>query len=198
MVWDLGVVRLVAGSEGASNPFWLPDSRSLGFFATGKMKRVGVDGGTPQSICDAGFGTWLMATWGANDTILFTGYEKPGVYRVGTNGGTPVAVLEPKGPPSVLVAVVSPDGRHFLFYPLYINQQPEVRVGSRASESKVVLQGYSRAMYADPGYLRFVRVGTVRPVFIGFVVGVGCRLMVLGPGLGTLAGTLKPTPMCAR
>jgi hypothetical protein len=28
-------------------------------------------------------------------------------------------------------------------------------------------------------------------------LSLGCRLMVLGPGLGTLAGTLKPTPLCA-
>jgi hypothetical protein len=32
--------------------------------------------------------------------------------------------------------------------------------------------------------------------FVGNLVGVGCRLMVLGPGLGTLAGTLEPMPMC--
>ena len=35
------------------------------------------------------------------------------------------------------------------------------------------------------------------PFSIGTLVGVGCRLMVLGPSLGTLAGTLEPTPMCA-
>jgi hypothetical protein len=35
------------------------------------------------------------------------------------------------------------------------------------------------------------------PFFIGRLVGVGCGLMVLGLGLGTLAGTLEPTPMCA-
>jgi hypothetical protein len=33
--------------------------------------------------------------------------------------------------------------------------------------------------------------------FIGSLVGVGCRLMVLGPSLGTPADTLDPTPMCA-
>ncbi len=135
------VVRLVAGSEGASNPFWSPDSRSLGFFAAGKMKRIAVDGGAPQTICDAPIGPWRIASWGANDTILFAGYEKPGLYRVGANGGTPVPVVEPEVPttaywwPSFL-----PDGRHFLFYALHINGQPEVRVGSLdASESKVVL-----------------------------------------------------------
>ena len=157
-----GVVRLVAGSEGASNPFWSPDSRSLGFFATGKMKRVGVDGGAPQSICDAPFGTWLTATWGANDTILFTGYEKPGVYRVDAGGGTPVPAFEPG--PTTLYGWPSflPDGRHFLFYALHNNNQPEVRVGSLdSSKSTVVLQGYSRAVYADPGFLLFVREGTL-------------------------------------
>ena len=162
---DLGssVLRLVPGSEGASNPFWSPDSRSLGFFAAGKMKRVGVDGGAPQTICDAPIGTWVMATWGADDTILLTGAEKPGVYRVGADGGTLVAVLEPEDPttlygwPSFL-----PDGRHFLFYVLHTTNQAEVRVGSLdSSESKVVLQGYSRAIYADPGFLLFVREGTL-------------------------------------
>ncbi len=157
-----GVVRLVAGSEGASNPFWSPDSRSLGFFATGKMKRVGVDGGAPQSICDAPSGPWHMATWGANNTILFTGYEKPGVYRVDAGGGTPVPAFEPS--PTTLYGWPSflPDGRHFLFYALHNNSQAEVRVGALdSSESTVVLQGYSRAVHADPGFLLFVREGTL-------------------------------------
>ena len=156
------VLSPVAGSEGASNPFWSPDSRSLGFFAAGKMMRVAVDGGAPQTICDTPIGPWLIATWGANDTILFTGYEKPGVYRVGASGGTPVAVLEPEGPTSYHWPSFLPDGRHFLFYALHINKQPEVLVGSLdSSESKVVLQGYTRAMHADPGYLLFVREGTL-------------------------------------
>jgi hypothetical protein len=35
------------------------------------------------------------------------------------------------------------------------------------------------------------------PFFIGLLVGVGCRMMVVGPRLGTLLGTLRPTPTCA-
>ena len=34
-------------------PFWSPDSRSIGFFADGKLKRVQLDGESPQTICDA-------------------------------------------------------------------------------------------------------------------------------------------------
>ena len=35
------------------------------------------------------------------------------------------------------------------------------------------------------------------PFLIGSLVGVGWRWMILGPGLGTLAGTLEPMPTCA-
>lgn len=36
------------------------------------------------------------------------------------------------------------------------------------------------------------------PFFIGTLAGVGCGMMVLGPRVGTLLGTLEPMPMCAR
>src|SRR3989442_1564509 len=50
-------------------PFWSADSRSIGFFADGKLKRVEVDGGSPQTICDAAQSGG--ASWGANGTIVF-------------------------------------------------------------------------------------------------------------------------------
>src|SRR5262249_14523967 len=36
------------GTEGALFPFWSPDSRSIAFFSSGKLKRVEVSGGAPQ------------------------------------------------------------------------------------------------------------------------------------------------------
>src|SRR5437762_1356276 len=56
-----------------------------------------------------------------------------------------------------------PDGRHFLFFALDPGKPGEVRVGSLDStETKVVLpQVYSRAIYAEPGYLLYVREGTL-------------------------------------
>jgi hypothetical protein len=36
------------------------------------------------------------------------------------------------------------------------------------------------------------------PFFVGNLVGVGCRMMTLGPRLGTLVGTLEPMPLCAH
>ena len=47
-----------AGTEGASSPFWSPDSRFLGFFAGGKLKKIEVSGGPPITLCDATGQCW--------------------------------------------------------------------------------------------------------------------------------------------
>jgi len=43
----------LAGTEGASYPFWSPDSRFIGFFVPGKLKKIEVSGGLPVTLCDA-------------------------------------------------------------------------------------------------------------------------------------------------
>ena len=45
---DLDVLdaRLMPGTEGATHPFWSPDSRFLAFFAAGKLKKIEVAGGS--------------------------------------------------------------------------------------------------------------------------------------------------------
>ena len=41
------------GTEGATYPFWSPDSRRIGFFADGKLKKIDIAGGPPIAIADA-------------------------------------------------------------------------------------------------------------------------------------------------
>ena len=53
MAWQ---ARPLAGTEGASFPFWSPDSRSIAFFAGGKLKKVDTMGGAPEVLCDAAGG----------------------------------------------------------------------------------------------------------------------------------------------
>ena len=104
--------RALAGTEGASFPFWAPDARALGFFAEGKLKKVDLAGGAPQVLADAPNGRG--GTWNSEGVILFT----PGnvasardsvITRVPAAGGTPIAVTPSGGwrrqPP---VAAVSP------------------------------------------------------------------------------------------
>jgi hypothetical protein len=49
---DSLTIRPVPGTEGATDPFWSPDSRYLGFTAGAKLKKVDVTGGTPEIISD--------------------------------------------------------------------------------------------------------------------------------------------------
>ena len=47
---DSPSARPLAGTERASSPFWSPDSRSIGFFADTKLKRMDIDGGSVQTL----------------------------------------------------------------------------------------------------------------------------------------------------
>ena len=51
LVWtrslDTLTAQALAGTEGARSPFWSPDSRSIGFFAQGKLRKIDVAGGPP-------------------------------------------------------------------------------------------------------------------------------------------------------
>jgi hypothetical protein len=57
------------GTEGAQYPFWAPDSRSIGFFAEGKLRRIDIAGGLPQALASApsGYG----GAWNRNGVIVF-------------------------------------------------------------------------------------------------------------------------------
>ena len=57
--------RPLAGTEGATFPFWSPDSRAIGFFAGGRLLRLDVGGGAPQVLANA-TGSNFGASWSAD------------------------------------------------------------------------------------------------------------------------------------
>ena len=63
-------VRPVENTDGASHPFWDPDSRFVGFFAGGKLKKAELGGAVPVTLCQASAGTG--GTWNREGVILFT------------------------------------------------------------------------------------------------------------------------------
>jgi serine/threonine protein kinase len=65
------------GTDDAGRPFWSPDSRFVGFFAGGKLKKVSVTGGPPQVICDR---QGSDATWGSAGVILFDANVGDSIY----------------------------------------------------------------------------------------------------------------------
>lgn len=80
------------GTEGARGPFFSPNGRWLGFWATGKLKKIAVDGGSPIVLCDAA--DLLGASWGDDGTIVATLNSTGTLWRVPANGGAPERVGE--------------------------------------------------------------------------------------------------------
>jgi len=110
----------IKGTVGAraGSVFWSPDGRSIGFFASGKLKIVELTSGKVDEITDApsAFG----ATWGPDGTILFSPDERAPIFRVNANGGTATAVttLDPaRRDQAHRWPQFLPDGRHFVFMP---------------------------------------------------------------------------------
>ncbi len=104
-------------TDGASYPFWSPDSRFIGFIAQGRMQKISRTGGPAQTICSMpSRGSGRGASWGSSGEIVFNGGPRR-LYRVSAGGGEPVLVarslpdLADYSMPSFL-----PDGKHFLIY----------------------------------------------------------------------------------
>lgn len=159
-VRDLGSLeaRALPGTEGASLPFWSPDSRFLGFFANGKLKKTEVAGGPVQTLCDAPAGRG--GTWNRNDVIVFAPELLGGLFRVPAAGGTPVPVTAlSEQEPWDRYPCFLPDGRHFI-YDAYDQSRKAYIVYVADLESKTrraLMPAASNVVYAWPGYLLFLR-----------------------------------------
>jgi serine/threonine-protein kinase len=77
----------LSGTDGAETPFFSPDSQWLGFFASGKLKKIAVQGGAAVTLCDASSGRG--GTWAEDGTIVFTPDIRGGLFKVSSTGGTP-------------------------------------------------------------------------------------------------------------
>ena len=154
----------LAGTEGASYPFWSPDGQLIGFFAGNKLKKIAVSGGPPQAICDAGDGRG--GTWNREGEIVFAPSLGDVLYRVSATGGpaTPVTTLDPlHAENSHRWPYFLPDNRHFVYWVRCSMQEFQgLYLGSLGSKDKrLLLSDAGTVAYTDPGYLLFVRDGTL-------------------------------------
>ena len=145
----------LAGTENAGRVFWSPDSRYLGFFADGKLKKIAIAGGPAQTVCDAPTGS--DGSWGRAGVILFDGGPSDPIRRVPAAGGI-ATVAVPHDSVSLGWPEFLPDGRHFLFNFVGSTQGTnEVMVG--ALDAKPIrhlgIHG-SRTEYSRAGYILYV------------------------------------------
>src|SRR5262249_14776479 len=152
--------RALPGTEGASHPFWSPDSRFLGFFAQGKLKKMEVPDGPPQIISDASTTFSLGGTWNRDGVIVFAPHFEDPLFRISAAGGeaTPVTAVDRNAREAHLWPHFLPDGRHFVYLGWGSPRGPRtsILVGSLDGKvQKVLLSANSGAAYASPGYLFF-------------------------------------------
>ncbi len=156
--------RALPGTEDATYPFWSPDSRQIGFFAAGKLKKISSDGGPPQPLCDAV--SARGGAWSKDGTILFTPNTNDALFRVSAGGGNPQAAtkLDPsRAENSDRWPQFLPDGKHFLYWARSSGgaQQSLIYVGQLGSlQAKPLMNNDSIAFYAS-GHLLFLRDQTL-------------------------------------
>jgi serine/threonine protein kinase len=147
-------------TDGASYPFWSPDSRSVGFFAQGKLKRIEVAGGSPRTLCEAP--SAQGGTWNQQGVIVFAPDQTGPLCQVSAFGGIPkpVTVVSTPGDLTQRWPWFLPDGRHFLYVSTNLRagagSEEGLYVGSLDSkEARRLLWSRSNAVYQN-GYLLYV------------------------------------------
>ncbi|HAF12696.1 MAG TPA: hypothetical protein DCK99_03150 [Blastocatellia bacterium] len=151
----------LVGTEGGAWPFWSPNSRELGFFAGGKLKKIDIAGGQPVTLADAPVPRG--GAWNQDGVIIFTPAPPAPILRISAAGGGPTPLHSvdmehgefPRWFPQFL-----PDGRHYLFLSGGSRKMGTRVIGIASLDSqevKSVLTTDFTAVYAKPGYLLFRR-----------------------------------------
>jgi Tol biopolymer transport system component len=164
---DVLDARPIAGTENGTFPFWSPDSRQIGFFAGGKLKKVAVAGGPPVVLCDAVAGRG--GTWNRENVIVFSPSTNGPLQRVAAAGGTPqpASTLDAAyGESSHRFPSFLPDGRHFVFTGVVgtccpAAKQGRILIGALGSFDVTTLATADSAAAYASGHLLFQRDNTL-------------------------------------
>jgi DNA-binding winged helix-turn-helix (wHTH) protein/Tol biopolymer transport system component len=164
---DSADAEVLAGTEGAASLFWSPDSQFLGFFTARSgeaqtLKRVPARGGPVVTLSpNVGLVTGSYGTW-RSDIILFAPDAAGGVSAVSPSGGDPkpVSRIDPSDEDtSHTLPSFLPDGDRFLYLAQPSNT---IYLASLSSaDATPLLTADSKAVYAPPGYLLYVRGGVL-------------------------------------
>jgi serine/threonine protein kinase len=172
--------RQLADTDDATFPFWSPDSRSLAFFADGKLKTVDLNGGSAYVVSD----TPLLGrggAWGPNGVIVYSASPSSPILRINANGGTatPITRIDESQHTSHRWPFFLPDGKHFLYLAIHHDAAKSANnmlyfASIDGRENHSLIRSQSNAVYAA-GYLLFAR---------------GDQLMAqpFDPGKGILSG----------
>jgi eukaryotic-like serine/threonine-protein kinase len=162
MLWvrplDSPSPQMLAGTEEATGLFWSADSRSIGFFAGGKLRTVSPTGGPVVTLCDSEVGGGGSSNW--KETILFRPYADKGIYQVSISGGVPrpVTTMDRSKFRLLMSPQFLPDGKHFLYTAVGTNPATSgiYFASLDGRENQLILRTTDRFICAS-GYLLYSR-----------------------------------------
>jgi Tol biopolymer transport system component len=147
------------GTDGASDPFWSPDSRSVGYFTDNAMSAVEIRSGRIHTIRQGG---GSGGTWRDDGLIVFS--TGTGLYSVPASGGESFVLVDANRAPGQRrwhSPKFLPDGRHIL-YVAVAEDSPDFRAyitAVEAGEPRYLMDVQSKVEYVDPGWIFFVANG---------------------------------------
>ena len=164
--------RELPGTDGARSApgqlFWSPDSTYIGFIADGRLKKVSVNGGPPQTLTDV-LDT-ARATWGGDGMILIAPGPGTPLRRVPQAGGVSVPITKPGPGENHFTPQFLPDGRHFLYFVsgsrpetngVYVASLEEGAQAVRLLADATLTRFTMSSADGTSGHLLFVREGTL-------------------------------------
>ncbi len=213
---DSITTKWLVGTDRASNPFFSPDGRWLGFEAGSVLKKISLGGGAPQVICDVPY--FGGASWAPDDTIIFVPVFTSGLWKISATGGKSMRLTSPdakQGEVAHLWPEVLPGGKEVLFTVLRKGSFDEASIAIlslETGERRVLVQGGFHAHYSPSGHLVYARgdsliaapfdlarlkvTGSSVPVLEGILgdAGIGAAMFsISNTGLLVYApGTIRP------
>jgi serine/threonine-protein kinase len=156
----------LSGTEQAYGPFFSPDGQWVAFFAGGKLKKVGIEGGPAVDLCDAPLASG--GAWGEDGNII-AALDIDGLARIPSTGGTPTRITElapgeithrwPHLIPGAKVVIFS------AFTSMSGLEGATIEAMSlRDHRRKTVLHGGTWAHYVPTGHLIYIKNGVLLAV----------------------------------
>jgi Tol biopolymer transport system component len=150
------------GTDGATHPFWSPDSTTVGFFAAKKLKMIALGGGNPIEICDALAGRG--GTWNQHNEIVFAPSTDTPLERVTLSDRRPVTVTtRTHGDTTHRMPWFLPDGRHFIYWAGGGASPSRIQIGSldSAETEELPIEGAKVGAAYSSGHVVFLQNGNV-------------------------------------
>ena len=157
----------IPGTEGATDPFFSPDSQWIGFFAGAKLKKISVNGGAALTLGDAASPNG--GSWDSHGIIAFVPGNVSVLQQMSDAGSaqTPLSHLD-KGENSQRWPAFLPNGKAVLFTAAstagnWINAQVAI-ITLGSGERRNLIKAATQPSYALSGHLVYAQGGSLMAV----------------------------------